>query len=144
MTRDQGPEPEAPRGGHRFRFERLNVWQEARRYNRAVYAITRGFPADERFGMTSQLRRAALSISSNIAEGSGRNSDKDFAHFLEQAYGSLMETASQLYIAFDENYLTAEQLDNLLNSASSLAGQLVSFNRALVANPSKVNPREAR
>ena len=71
----------------RFRFERLEVWQEARRINRAIYQLTKKFPREEMFAITSQIRRASISVSSNIAEGSGRNSDKDFAHFLEQAYG---------------------------------------------------------
>jgi four helix bundle protein len=79
---------------NRFRFEKLQVWQEARRLNRTIYRLTRNFPRAELFAMTSQIRRAWVSISSNIAEGSGRNSDRDFGHFLEQAYGSLMEVAS--------------------------------------------------
>ena len=78
----------------RFRFEKLEVWQEARKINQVIYRLTRKFPREELFAMTSQIRRASISVSSNIAEGSGRNSDKDFAHFLEQAYGSLMEVAS--------------------------------------------------
>ena len=77
----------------RFRFENLEVWPEARALNRKVYGLTRKFPSEEQFGLTSQMRRASVSVSSNRAEGSGRNSDKDFGHFLEQAYGSLMELA---------------------------------------------------
>jgi hypothetical protein len=68
-----------------FRFENLEVWQLARQLNRSVYSSTKKFPKDELFALTSQVRRASISISSNIAEGSGRNSDADFAHFLEIA-----------------------------------------------------------
>ena len=71
-----------------FRFEKLDVWQKSVEFADRVYAVTKSFPSDERFGLTSQMRRAAVSISSNIAEGSGGSSDKDFAHFLEIAYGS--------------------------------------------------------
>jgi four helix bundle protein len=78
-----------------FRFEKLEVWQNAIEFAGRVYDFTRPFPADERFGLTSQMRRAAVSISSNIAEGSSRNSDVDFRRFLEIAYGSLMEVVSQ-------------------------------------------------
>ncbi len=78
-----------------FRFEKFEVWQNAIEFAELVYTATRAFPADERFGLTSQMQRASVSVSSNIAEGSGRASDKDFARFVEIAYGSLMEVVSQ-------------------------------------------------
>ena len=87
--------------------------------------------------MTSQLRRASISISSNVAEGSGRNSDKDFAHFLEQAYGSLMEVASLLYLSLDEGYVNEAILDEDLERADQLAGRLVALNRSLTVDTSK-------
>jgi four helix bundle protein len=121
----------------RFRFEKLEVWQEARAANRAIYKLTRKFPRHEMFAMTSQVRRAAISISSNIAEGSGRNSDKDFAHFLEQAYGSLMETASLFYLAFDEGYVSEPDRDRLFDSLEALARRIVSLNRSLEVTTSK-------
>ena len=68
----------------RFRFEKLEVWQEARAINRSIYGLTRKFARQELFAMSSQIRRASISVSSDIAEGSSRNSAKDFAHFLEQ------------------------------------------------------------
>src|SRR5215207_3430172 len=77
-----------------FRFEKLTVWQSSRRLAGEIYSVTKAFPKDELFGLTSQIRRAAVSVTANIAEGSGRNSDVDFAHFLELAYGSAMEVAS--------------------------------------------------
>jgi four helix bundle protein len=121
----------------RFRFEKLTVWQEARKYNGEVYRLTRTFPKEELFGMTSQLRRASTSIASNIAEGSGRNSDRDFAHFLEQAYGSLMEVASLLFLAADEGYVTENLLNVHLDKADQLARQLASLNRSLSVEASK-------
>jgi four helix bundle protein len=121
----------------RFRFEKLTAWQEARKLKQKIYRATKPFPREEMFGLTSQVRRAVTSVSSNIAEGSGRNSDRDFAHFLEQAYGSLMETASLLFLAFDEMYLSEAEVDSLLESADQLAGRIVSLNRSLVVNTSK-------
>ena len=77
-----------------FRFEKLDVWNKAIDYADLVYSLTKSFPADERFGLTSQMRRSAVSVSSNVAEGSGRSSDKDSARFIEIGYGSLMECVS--------------------------------------------------
>ena len=115
----------------RFRFEKLEVWQEARRINQVIYRLTRKFPREELFAMTSQIRRASISVSSNIAEGSGRNSDKDFAHFLEQAYGSLMEVASIFYLALDEGYVKESDLDPFFNELERLAKRTVSLNCSL-------------
>jgi four helix bundle protein len=121
----------------RFRFEKLTAWQEARKLKQEIYRATKSFPREEMFARTSQVRRAVRSVSSNIAEGSGRNSDKDFAHFLEQAYGSLMETASLLFLALDEMYLNEAEVDSLLENADQLAGRIVSLNRSLAVNGSK-------
>jgi four helix bundle protein len=118
-----------------FRFERIEAWQLARAFNRSVYRATRGFPKDEMFALTSQIRRASVSVSSNIAEGSGRNSDADFAHFLEIAYGSLMEVVSQLFIALDESYLTEAQFEALADEADVLAGKIVALSKALGRKP---------
>lgn len=114
-----------------FRFEKLEVWQLARRFNQRVYQAVKTFPAEERFALSSQLRRASVSISSNIAEGAGRNSDSDFAHFLEISYASLMEVVSQLFLAHDEGYLDQASLDALLADADLLAGKLVALSKSL-------------
>jgi four helix bundle protein len=82
-----------------FNFEKLDVWNEAIAFADDVYRLTRTFPPDERFGLTSQIRRAAISISSNIAEGSSRASGNDFARFVEIAAGSLFEVVSQAQVA---------------------------------------------
>ncbi len=115
----------------RFRFEKLTVWQEARILNRATYRLTRAFPRRELFAMTSQIRRASVSVPSNIAEGSGRNSDKDFAHFLEQSYGSLMEVASLFYLALDEGYVSEQEVSALFDDIERLAKRLAALNRSL-------------
>ena len=121
----------------RFRFEKLEVWQEGRKLNREVYQLTRRLPDHERFAMTSQIRRASLSVPSNTAEGSGRNSDKDFAHFLEQSYGSLMELANLFYLALDEAYLTEIEVEPLLDQMERLARKTAALNRSLEVKGSK-------
>ncbi len=115
-----------------FRFEKLEVWQRAIAFADRVYEVTRAFPGDERFGLTSQMRRAAVSISSNIAEGSGRSSDKDFAHFVEIAYGSLMEVVSQGRIAMRQSFLPTEAHDELYQHAEELARMLSGLRNSLL------------
>jgi four helix bundle protein len=123
----------------RFRFENLDVWQSARRLNRSIYQVTRSFPHIEQFALASQLRRASVSISSNIAEGSGSN--KDFAHFLEQAYASATEVASQLYLAFDEDYFDETIRKNLLGEIRVASAQTAALNRSVRVQSSKVAMR---
>ncbi len=118
-----------------FCFEKLEVWQLARQLNHQVYSVSRAFPDQERYALTSQLRRASVSVSANIAEGSGRNSDDDFAHFLEVSYGSSMEVVSQPFLASDEGYLPAKQLAALLVDANQLAGKLVALSQSLGRDP---------
>jgi four helix bundle protein len=107
-----------------FRFEKLDVWQLAIEFSDEIYSATRTFPNDERFGLTNQLRRAAVSIAANIAEGSGRFSDRDFVRFIEIAYGSLMETVSHLKIAQRQSFITDEPTESLLAIADRLARML--------------------
>jgi four helix bundle protein len=121
----------------RFRFQKLTVWNEARAMNKRLYGLTRKFPREERFGMTAQLRSASVSVSSNIAEGSGRNSDKDFAHFLELSYGSLMEVASLLYLATDESYVLETVTETELDHIESLGRQIVALNNSLGVKTAK-------
>jgi four helix bundle protein len=120
-----------------FRFERLTVWQAARRLSGEVYSATKTFPRDEAFGLTTQLRRAVVSISSNIAEGSGRNSDADFAQFLEIAYGSAMEVASLVYVAGDAGHLSIATRDSLLGLTSEVTAQVAALNKSLVVSRTK-------
>ena len=115
-----------------FRFEKLEVWQRAVVFADLVYEATRSFPADERFGLTSQMRRAAVSISSNIAEGSGGSSDKDFAHFVEIAHGSLMEIVSQARIAERKAFLSTDSHNELNNQAEELARMLSGLRNSLL------------
>ena len=98
-------------------FKDLVVWQKAMQLVREVYALTKSFPTDERYALTDQLRRAVVSIPSNIAEGSGRSSNADYGHFLAIARGSLYETMTQLQVAVDLGYILeiTPDLDALIN-----------------------------
>ena len=86
-------------------YKDLVVWQKAMELVKAVYALSKAFPPDERYALTDQLRRAVVSIPSNIAEGNGRASNADYGHFLAIARGSLYETMTQLQIAVDLGYI---------------------------------------
>ena len=90
-------------------FKNLIVWQKAMELVRAVYALSKAFPADERYALTDQLRRAVVSIPSNIAEGNGRDSKSDYARFLSIARGSLFEVQTQLELAERLNYVTVSE-----------------------------------
>jgi four helix bundle protein len=114
-----------------FRFEKLDVWQKALDFAQVVYTGTGAFPADERFGLTAQMRRAAVSISSNIAEGSSRSSDVDFARFVEIAYGSLMEVVSQALLAHRLSLLTEPSLKALTERAEEFARMLSGLRNSL-------------
>ena len=92
-----------------FNFEKLETWHQAIEFADLVYDLTRGFPADERFGLTNQMRRAAVSVSSNLAAGSSRSSRPDFARFVEIGTGSLFEVVSQSFIGRRQGFLTDEQ-----------------------------------
>lgn len=93
-----------------LRFKDLDVWKVSMDLVVKVYEITREFPKSEQFGLASQLQRSAVSIPSNIAEGSGRGTRKDFAHFLDQARGSLFEVISQLEISRSLNYGDSDKI----------------------------------
>jgi four helix bundle protein len=97
-------------GDFQFQFEKLNAWQEARKLVVNVYQLLEKFPKSENYALCDQLRRAVVSVPSNIAEGSGRLAIKEQIHFLEIAYASLMEVYCQLQIAVDLCYITPDDL----------------------------------
>ncbi len=110
----------------RFSFERLDVYKAARLLVSDVYRLQHKFPQYETYALGDQIRRSSSSVTSNIAEGSGRNSFKEKSHFIEIAYGSLMEAFSQLQIAQDLGYITEEDVDairpSFINVAKMLSG----------------------
>jgi len=118
-----------------FRFEKLDVWRRAIEFADEVYEATSTFPSEEKFGLKSQMRRAAVSISSNIAEGSGRVSDADFRRFIEFAYGSLMESVSHSEIAQRLGFLSKEQHEKVRTAAEELARMLSGLRSTLSRQP---------
>jgi len=115
-----------------FGFERLEVWEKAINFADTVYSVTREFPSDERFGLTNQMRRAAVSISSNIAEGSSRNSRKDFARFVEIATGSLFEVVSQSFTTRNQGFLTSEEFEIPYLAAEEQGRMLSGLRRSML------------
>jgi four helix bundle protein len=118
---------------HEYPFEKLNVWQAARELAKATYFETSSFPQREVYGLTSQCNRAAVSVTTNIAEGSSRQSFKDQAHFSEIAYGSLMELACLFVLSNDVGILNAEQENALRQSIEGVSAQLNALHRSQLA-----------
>ncbi len=107
-----------------FSFESLEVWKEVKLLTKEIYILTKKFPDSEKFGLVSQIRRATVSVSSNIAEGSARNSAKDQAHFYQIAFSSLMEVLSQLLISVELNFIQENELQLQRESISNIAFKL--------------------
>ena len=121
-------------------FRRLDVWHLSIQLVTTVYEASSSFPPSERFGLTSQIRRAAISIPSNIAEGSGRESQRDFARFLGYARGSSAEVECQLVIANRLAFMTDERLEALLEEAQKIQRMLSSLIRKLRIDASESDP----
>lgn len=102
------------------KYKELKLWQKSIDLVTGVYLTTRSFPETEKFGLISQINRAAVSIPSNIAEGAGRNSDKEFIQFLSIAHASSFELETQLIISKNLNYLSVEDLDQLTTQIEEL------------------------
>ena len=113
------------------RFTDLAVWQRSHALVLQVYRLSRTFPSDERFGLTSQLRRAALSVPTNIAEGSKRQSNQEYARFLNIAEGSLVETEYLLMVGRDLGYLAPDSAKAALDELSEIARMLNSLRKAV-------------
>ncbi len=112
-------------------FEDLTVWQESQLFAVEVYKISKNFPNEEIFAITSQLRRAVSSISANIAEGFGRSSTKDKLHFYTMAYGSLLEVKNFLYLSEKLGYLQKPDLDLLITHSISCQKLINAFKSGL-------------
>ncbi len=117
-----------------YSFEKLEVWQLSRQLVRKIYDTTSSFPKDEQFGLTNQLRRASVSVSSNIAEGSGRISNKDKARFIEIAFSSLLEVINQLILANDLSFVDEHELSVFREEINELSNKLNAFHKKLLSN----------
>ncbi len=112
---------------HKYSFEKLDIWDDIRELVKRIYKISASFPDKERFGLSNQIQRAVISISSNIAEGSSRTSYKDQAHYTQMAYGSLLELISQLTVAYDLNYIDQEKYISIRKEIDQLSPRIASL-----------------
>ena len=111
--------------------EKLDVWKKAVEMVTLVYELTKQFPSDERFGLTSQIRRAAVSIPANIAEGAARQTDKEFHQFLSIAQGSSSELETELLIARNLGYLKTEDYTRLYDEINTIARMIVGLSKTV-------------
>ena len=112
-------------------FRNLTIWLRSIKLVTEIYKLTNTFPGHERFGLTSQMQRAAVSIPTNIAEGSAKTSDKDFVRFLEIALGSLLELETELTIALNLQYIDLQIFENIQNEIIELQKMITGFKNKL-------------
>ena len=114
-------------------FKTLNYWKRAYKFSLDIYRETTSFPREEKYGLTSQICRAAISIPINISEGSGRNSKKEFANFLQISLGSASEVECELLLSKDIGYLNPEKCLYLLNELSEIRKMIFSYRESILA-----------
>ena len=117
-----------------FNFEKLDSWQHAVDLAEQVYCLTDEFPQNEKFGLSSQMRRAAISVSSNVADGCSRSSRADFARFVEIATGSVFEIVSQSVLAKRKGLITEREFNHLYAVCETQSRMLSGLRRSLLAN----------
>ena len=121
-------------------FEELTIWQEARELTSKIYILSKRFPKEELYGLTSQIRRASVSIMSNIAEGFNRRSTKEFINFLIISRASISEVQNDLYISLDLNYINKKDFETIYNHAQKISmsiNKLITYLRSQVKTYSK-------
>lgn len=112
-------------------FRQLKIWKEGIELTKSVYTLTKKFPTDERFNLTSQLRRCTVSVPSNIAEGTSRSSNKAFSHFLEISLGSLFELETQIILSHELEFLDNESFSTIENKIIELQKMISGFSKTL-------------
>ena len=122
---------------YKFGFEKLEVWQNSIQLSKLIYYLTLSFPKEKTYGLTSQIRRAMISVSSNIAEGSSKNSLKDQARFSEIAFGSLLEVLNQIILAFELSYISEENYIDCRNKIEIISRQLNALKKSQVERTNK-------
>ena len=115
-------------------FKDLQVWEKAHQLTLSVYKITKNFPVDEKYGLTSQMRRSASSVAANIAEGCGRNGDAELARYLQIAMGSASELEYHVLLAHDLKIIETSYNEKLTNEVSEVKRMLASFLKKLRSN----------
>lgn len=117
-----------------FSFEKLNVWIDSKELIKLIYTITKDFPNEEKFGLTNQLRRASVSIASNLAEGTSRNTNKDKAHFTTLSFSSLMEVLNQIIIANELDYIKNDDYNTLRTEIEKISNKLNALRKSQLNN----------
>lgn len=112
-------------------FKELKVWQKGRNFVKEIYITVSKFPPEERYALTSQMKRAVISIPSNIAEGAGRGTDKEFTRFLDIANGSAFELETQIYLAYDLEFINKKILNNLIENIEEIEKMIYGFKKKL-------------
>lgn len=115
----------------KYKFENLIVWQKAIVFCELIYKISSQFPPEEKFGLQSQIRRASVSVALNIAEGSGRSTNKDFRKFLHDSLGSLRETVTCLHLAKNFDYINNKQFEDSYNLSVEISKLLYRLEQSL-------------
>jgi four helix bundle protein len=115
-----------------YSFEKLEVWKESMKLVKIIYDVTKSFPISEKYGLTSQLRRATVSISSNLAEGTSRISNKDKAHFTTLSFSSAMEVLNQILIAKELEFLSEEKYLEIRKKISKITNMLNSLRKSQI------------
>ncbi len=119
---------------HQYSFEKLDVWKQAKELSIFIYQLTVKYPENEKFGLVSQMRRAAISVASNIAEGSSRISKKDQSHFYTISYSGVIELLNQLIISTELNFIDQDDLQNARIKIEQLTKGISNLRRATL-NP---------
>ena len=122
-----------------YSFEKLEVWKESKKLTKIIYQITSRYPENEKFGLTSQLRRASISVCSNLAEGSARITPKDKAHFSTMAYSSLIEVLNQIIISYELDFINESDYLNFRNLIESLSNKINSLRKFQLNESTKNN-----
>ncbi|MBL4939685.1 MAG: four helix bundle protein [Lutibacter sp.] len=115
-----------------YSFEKLEVWKESIKLVKSIYDLTKDFPESEKFGLVNQLRRASVSIASNLAEGTSRSTNKDKAHFTTMAFSSLMEVLNQLIISKELNYISKKNIEELREHISKVSNMLNALRKSQI------------
>ena len=115
----------------RHNFLHLEIWKRSRVLVKSIYKTSKSFPNEEKFSLTSQIRRAAVSVPSNIAEGCGRDTDPQLKNFINIAIGSICELETQVYLAFDLEYLNQQITEMLIAEITAIRKMMMSFQNRL-------------
>ncbi len=117
-----------------FSFEKLNVWVDSKELVKLIYTITKNFPDEEKFGLTSQLRRASISIASNLAEGTSRKTNKDKAHFTTIAFSSLIEVLNQIILSKELNFIQETEYQTVRTEIEKISNKLNALRKSQLNN----------